>query len=223
MSQKNCAPGERASSWRVEPCRTPLPCQRMGSSTARVCVPAAALQNGTALQHACGGGSARIRAAAERRAPAVCPSGAPLRRSSSAVHIAADGSACEGMQLRPAHARDGALQLRFKARAVAASTFELSHRHRLAQRSAELVPAAAAQGAPNAAVAQSPRFKALRSARGGRVRPAWAGRACCRVPGSLRRLKLDARALRGSSAPAACMRVANTLADAAAGMRVAWR
>ena len=47
---------------------------------------------------------------------------------------------------------EGALQLRTIARAVAACTFELSHRRWLAQRSTEVVRAATARATPRAAV-----------------------------------------------------------------------
>jgi hypothetical protein len=62
---------------------------------------------------------------------------------------------------------EGALQLRQIARAVAASTFELSHRRGLAQRATAIVRAAAARAASCAAVARRQRSKT--------------GRACARV------------------------------------------
>ena len=68
-----------------------------------------------------------------------------------------------------AHA-EGALQLRLRVRAVAASTFELSHRRGLAQRSTTVVRAAAARAASCASVAQRRRSKTGRRARGGPVR-----------------------------------------------------
>ena len=58
-----------------------------------------------------------------------------------------------------AHA-DDARQLHFKACAVATSTFELSQRHRLTQRSAAHVGAAAAQRAADTAAARPQRYTA---------------------------------------------------------------